>query len=202
VSEAVRSFVAVDPPEEVREAVGRFLAQAAGLRGVKWVGPGQMHFTLAFLGGVDTGRLPGVAAALDAALAARPAFRLALTGAGAFPSVERPRVLWVGAGEGAGELAALAGLVEQALEPLGFPAPDRPFAPHLTVGRVKERLRDPGPLRRLVDAARGRVIGEFLVPAVRLQRSDLFPSGPRYTILHETRLAGATRGASRQGSEQ
>jgi 2'-5' RNA ligase len=154
-----------------------------------------MHFTLKFLGDVETERLAPIAAAIDAGCAGIAPFAVELTSAGVFPSPARPRTLWLGAGSGGAGLARLAAAVEEALAPLGFPAEGRPFVPHVTIGRVKGPLPDPAALQRLVTAARGRAWGGFPVPAVHLERSDLFPSGPTYSILHETCLSGTPRAA-------
>ncbi len=199
----VRCFVAVGLTDEVREAVGGFLArEGGGIREVRWVRAEQLHLTLKFLGEVAGERIAGLAAALDAGLGARPPFTVELRGAEAFPSARRPRVVWIGCAEGGERLGELAAGVEKALAPLGFPPEQRPFAAHLTVGRVRVPPRDPAPLLRLLARAEEAAFGSFPVPAVALVRSDLFPSGPRYTILHETRLAGAPDGAPRQGSER
>ncbi len=192
MSEPLRCFIAIALPAALRELIAGFFArEGRRLGGVRWVGAQNLHLTLKFLGAVAPEGLPAIEAAVDAAAAARQAFTLSLRGAGAFPSVERPRVIWVGAGAGASEVAALAGSLERALEPLGFPTEARAFAPHLTVARVKAPPHDRGALPRLLAAARDREWGETLVPGVQLLRSELFPAGPIYSILHEARLPAA-----------
>jgi 2'-5' RNA ligase len=192
VNGTLRCFVAIALPAAVRESVAaHFAREGRGIAGVRWTGAPGLHLTLKFLGGVEAGRLPAVFAAVDAAADAHAAFSLQLRGAGAFPSPERPRVVWVGAGAGAAEASALAGTLEGALAPLGFAPEARPFAPHLTVGRVKAPPRDRGALPRLIAAVRDRDWGEFLVPAAQVLRSELFPAGPIYSILHEARLRAA-----------
>jgi 2'-5' RNA ligase len=186
--------VSVELPDALREAVAaHFASEGRRIAGVRWVAPCNLHLTLKFLGDVAEGRLPELRTALMAAAAGASPFTLALHGAGAFPSPERPRVIWVGAGAGSAELTALALSVEAALTPLGFAPEDRPFSPHLTVGRVSYRPPDPAPLRRLIDSARGREWGEWLVPAVHLMRSELFPKGPIYSILQTTPLPATPR---------
>lgn len=196
--ETCRCFIAVALPASLREAIREFLLRRApAVGGVKWVGAEHLHLTLKFLGEVGRERIPAVAGALDAALAGFAPFPTRLHAAGAFPSPARPRVVWIGVAAGAAELAALAAAVETALSPLGFPPEDRPFAAHLTVGRVKAPPRDPAALPALIDAVRDRTWGEFVVPEVHLMRSELFPEGPRYSILHTTSLPGAPRPAER-----
>jgi 2'-5' RNA ligase len=186
--------VALVLPSELREPVAAFFArEGRKVPGVRWVAAANLHLTLQFLGEVDAGHLSAVAQALDAAVSGHGAFRFALRGAGVFPAPERPRVLWVGAGAGAAEASALAASVAAALAPVGFAPEARPFVPHLTVGRVKFPPRDRGPLLRLLEAVRDRDWGECLVPAAHLLRSELFPAGPIYSILHEARLPANPR---------
>jgi 2'-5' RNA ligase len=192
MNERLRCFVAVALPAPLREAVGELLrSPAARLPGVAWVRPELLHLTLKFLGDVDADLVPAAAAALAPPLARCSPFTLRLQGAGAFPSPRRPRVIWIGVARGAAELAAVAAAVEGALAPLGFPPEGRPFAAHLTIGRVKAPPRDPAALPAFLGEVDGRFRGELLVPAVHLVRSELFPAGPRYSILRSVSL-GAT----------
>ena len=153
---------------------------------VAWVGRDDVHLTLKFLGGVEAGRLDAVTGALAGAVAGRPAFDLAVSGLGAFPSPARPRVLWAGVGEGAGAAGALAGLIDEALAPLGFPRETRPFSAHVTLGRVRTPRTD----RRLAEAlAAGGPVGRQRLGHVSLMRSELSPRGARYTELAALPLA-------------
>jgi 2'-5' RNA ligase len=153
---------------------------------VAWVGRDNLHLTLKFLGGVDAARLDAVTAALQDALAARPAFRLTLGGLGAFPSATRPRVLWAGVGEGAGAAVELADRVDGALVPLGFAREMRAFSAHVTLGRVRVPRSD----RRLAEAlASGGAFGGQRVAHASLMRSELSPRGARHTELAPLPLA-------------
>lgn len=194
MSGGLRCFVALELPEALRESIAaHFAREGRGVAGVAWTVSGNLHLTLKFLGAVATDLLPAVERAIAAALVDREPFTLALRGAGAFPSEQRPRVIWVGAGAGAATAAALADSLEKSLEPLGFAPEPRAFTPHLTVGRVKAPVRDSAALPRLVAAVRDRAWGEWVVPAVHLVRSELFPAGSIYSILHATRLPGRPR---------
>jgi 2'-5' RNA ligase len=191
MEDEMRCFVAVDFPGEIREKVGKFtssLSLGAVGRVVRWTRPENIHLTLKFLGNVDRETLPELSAALAAALAGHAPFGLTVKGAGVFPPRGRPRIVWV---DLAGETAALAAIqaaVESALEPLGFPREKRPFTPHLTVGRVRDPRRS-GSLGPEIAAAAEREWGQCVVDRVHLMRSELFPTGPRYSILRSVRLA-------------
>lgn len=191
---SVRCFVALALPGALREAITGFFAhEGRGIAGARWTDAERLHVTLRFLGDVAADRLPGVRAAIGAAAAGHAPFRLEVRGAGAFPSAQRPRIVWVGVGAGAAEVSALAASLEQALEPLGFAPEARAFSPHLTVGRLREPPRDRFAVPRLIGAAADRVWGETLVPAVHLMRSELFPAGPIYSILATTPLPDNAR---------
>jgi 2'-5' RNA ligase len=130
------------------------------------VRPEGVHVTLRFLGEVAERRLPELSAAWRAAAAAGRPAELTATGLGTFPPRGRPRVLWVGLHDGSGgNLAALAGLLEQAAREAGFPPEERPFAPHLTLARAGagEAPRRP--------AAEIGALGSFHAAEVTLYRS-------------------------------
>lgn len=109
------------------------------LHRLHWTPPGNWHLTLRFLGDVPAPRCNEVANALRT-ISFAP-LQLAVGAAGAFPARGAPRVLWLGLAQGAPECTALATAVNAALAPLGFAPEDRPFAPHLTMARVREARR-------------------------------------------------------------
>jgi len=190
MSEAVRCFVAVNLPALLREEIGEFFNRLRGsVRGVRWIAAANLHLTLKFLGDVESGQVSRVANAIAGALEGRSPVKVVLSGAGVFPPRGRPRVVWLDLSAGAEGITSLQGAVERSLEPLGFSPERRPFSPHLTVGRVKS-LRDAAPLLSAVDVAGEREWGGFTASSVDLVRSELFPTGARYSILREVRLKG------------
>ena len=96
-------------------------------------------------------------------------------------------MLWIDLSGGIDGMTALQGAVEKSLALLGFPPERRAYTPHLTVGRIRN-LRNPSELESAVASASGREWGGFEVERVHLMRSELFPTGPSYSILHEVRL--------------
>jgi 2'-5' RNA ligase len=155
---------------------------------VAWTAVDNLHITLKFLGGVEDTRLPDVTAALAQAVSV-PAFDVPVRGLGAFPTPSRPRVLWAGTAA-APAFGALAAAVDRALGSVGFPAEDRSFTPHVTLGRVRDGRRDPG-LAGALAAAAAEPFGVLRVARVSLMRSDLSPRGARYTELDGWSLPGA-----------
>src|SRR5437867_2382035 len=125
----VRCFIAVDLAPDVHAAVLRTqaaLRRAAAPADVRWAGGDQVHLTLKFLGAVPDAQVPAVSAALDVVASEADPIDLAAGGLGGFPTLKRPRVLWVGITAGIAEIAALAGAIERAMATLGFPPENRP----------------------------------------------------------------------------
>ena len=185
----MRLFLAVFPSVEVqRVASGLIEALRRPGDGVTWVKPGNLHYTLRFLGEVedqDAGR--AAEAAAQAATGAR-AFPAILGGLGAFPNAARARVLWAGLSEGEEDLVALARALDRALAGRGFGTADKPFSAHLTLGRVREPRRDwTATLARPRPAAPP---ARFTVDRICLVESWLSSEGSVYSVRYEARLAG------------
>jgi 2'-5' RNA ligase len=177
--------VAVDLPEEVREALGRLQAdlRAGNLGDLRWARPEGIHLTLKFLGETPADRVPEIREALRAPAAGAAPLRLALGEIGTFGG-RRPRVLWQDLTGDVGPLAALRQAVEESLVALGFAAEEREFSPHLTLARVRQPP-PPGAGERIA-AALAEVEpprGEFEVTEFALIRSILAPQGAVYQRL-------------------
>ena len=113
------------------------LRDAAGAP--RWTAPGRGHLTLLFLGRVPVDRVPLLIAAAGEAVAAAPPMRLRLVGAGRFGPVRRPQVFWAGLDGDVHPLVDLAHRLALAARALDLPVEDRPFRPHLTLGRWPPR---------------------------------------------------------------
>ena len=180
----MRLFVAVDVPDAIKEAVERDVVRPLRdeVPGARWSRPEGRHLTLKFLGEVADERITGVGEALAEAASRHTGFDAAFAELGGFPNLRRPRVLWIGIGEGADALGALASDVEERLRPLGFPGEDRPFRGHLTLARF--------PTQRIVEAIPAVAVpgAAFRVDELILFRSQLHPKGARYTVLERFAL--------------
>jgi 2'-5' RNA ligase len=191
-----RAFVAVELPEALSARCGSLIEKLRGEGGkVSWVKSGNLHLTLKFLGNATPSQAERLLESLAHKLAKGAPFDVELRGLGVFPSLRRPRVIWVGVGDGAPALCALAQKVEGAAAKAGFPRESRSFSPHLTLGRVKMRSdagdrADPGgaPLGRLLAREDPGSLGRFSVPEVVLFKSRLDPGGAIHTPVHRVRL--------------
>ena len=137
-----------------------------------------MHFTLLFLGEITEETAASVKKAL--ATISFKKFEVAFTHVGAFPNPRSPRVIWIGVDEQSSkQLVELAVQVEKKLEPLGF-KPDKPFKPHLTIFRVKNRIDD---ISSIIEKFKKVDLGKYTMTELKLKQSVLTPSGPVYSDL-------------------
>jgi 2'-5' RNA ligase len=178
--DTVRCFVAVflDPSLHRQIATIQKRLSHSGAD-IKWVEPCNLHFTLQFLGDVETARIPSIADALRECVTDSHGFELQLNSVGAFPHLQNPRVLWVGIGAGKGRLINLMSMVGEAMKMEGFPRDKKGFSPHLTIGRVRS-LRN---LKALLEKLNSNinVEGKMQVASIQFTASELTTRGPIYT---------------------
>ncbi len=183
-----RTFVSIElSPENRRLAADlqeRLRASGARLR---WVRPANLHFTLRFLGELPTAQVGRVAVATREAVKTVAPFMVTIGDLGAFPSFERPQVVWVASKQGAEALERLAASLNAALARERFPADPRHFRPHLTLGRSKDD-RQWGDLVRALEQHRHTVLGSQLVEVVTIMESRLTPDAPIYTPWEQVHL--------------
>lgn len=187
----IRSFVAIDTSIQVKGELAHLVSRLQVETGfpVKWVKPEQMHITLAFLGEVTREFIQSAESALREAIVDVPSFSCRLLGLGAFPVPARARVIWVGVETGAAKLIALQKKVVRALQAVGYIPENRPFKPHLTLGRIRVPA-DAGFITAI-----SFVSSQWPVSEVTIYRSELLPDGPVYTPivrlpLHPPTVAG------------
>ena len=183
----LRLFVSVELPEHVRGALSTSIERLRSSLGgaYRWVRPEAVHLTLRFLGGVEPERVAELAAALEAAVGPLAAFELRLDGTGVFPNARAPSVVWAGLGGESAALVRLVAAVGTATAGVGEPAESRPYVPHLTLGRVRDRL-GASAIEALAEALRGltyEATAPFRVDGVSLMRSEIGPAAARYTRL-------------------
>jgi len=183
--ERLRLFVAARVPaehlEEVEDALGGF---KQGLQGARWADLPNQHVTLKFLGSTFSDRLKAVAEVCTLVAGTHVASQASLTDLGAFPSLKRARVLWVGLNDPGELLRRLADDLADSFEPLGYAAEKRPYSPHLTLARFKVPARLEGLLPVLPR------LEPFPIDRIELMRSRLGRGGARYEVLQSFPLVG------------
>jgi RNA 2',3'-cyclic 3'-phosphodiesterase len=194
--QTVRAFVAVEMPPEIRELLAEkqdelkgHMGRAAGA--VRWVRPEGVHLTLQFLGDVPVGLVPRMSQALDEARNGVRPLKLVVSRVSAFPGIVKPRVIWIALEGDIAGLHTLEAAVSTQLQPLGF-APDKPFKPHVTLGRVRENVRPDELLAisQALVAQENKPIHRvnFTVNRVQLMESHLQRGGSVYTELAAVEL--------------
>jgi 2'-5' RNA ligase len=190
--EEIRAFVAIDLPDDVRQALVKARADIAERfprDAVRWVKPQNIHLTLRFLGNMAQERLPVFTAGMDELAGKCQAFDLQLAGVGCFPNARRPRVLWIGIDGAKDRLMSVQANVEDLVVSSGWKRESRRFHPHLTLGRVKDS-------RKVAESSIqwGRIIQRGLIPvgAIHLIESTLTPDGAIYTVRHTSQLGSGS----------
>jgi 2'-5' RNA ligase len=184
----MRLFIALNLPKKERERIYR---AARPLRDeempVRWLEPGHFHVTLKFLGEVRRERLTAVVDAVARVAVSTPPFTTTLSGFGAFPTIRRPRVVWLGVGANP-ELRCLKQDLEWTLGEVGFEPETRAFHPHVTLGRASDR-NGAGAFRGLDDMmADMEFKGDVKVHTLDLMRSQVSKEGSTYSVLSSARL--------------
>jgi 2'-5' RNA ligase len=186
----LRTFIAVDIGKPIRDravALQEKLAQASGA--VKWVEPENLHVTLLFLGEVEDREVPTICRVVAEQTQLHPSFPMSIERAGCFPNARRPRIFWIGVGQGTQELCALHDALEPPLLDLGcYRREERKYTPHITLGRVKSE-RPADQLAAALAKQAGWQGGQVVVREILVMSSELTPQGPIYTILSREKLA-------------
>ena len=179
VAAEIGGELAVRAVELIRELKPRVDEIAPDAR-VTWLTVEQLHVTIRFIGEVNDERAAATVDAMQPAIGVAP-FDLTLGGTGVFPERGRPRVVWAGIERGSAELMAIERDVSARLARLGIKPEDKPYSPHLTLGRVREArgLRS----ARLLDGFERRRLGTVHVDAVTLFQSRPGTGGSQYTPL-------------------
>ena len=179
----MRLFLALNLPPDVRAACWAAAepVRAALPAGVAWVREESLHVTLRFLGEQPAELPERLAAALADAVSAAEPPSIALTALGGFPTMRRPRVLWLGGPPNSG-VTRLYHQVERACATLGFEPEQRAFRPHVTIGRVRQgTVVDAAALDRA--AGEVQLAASFVAGTVDVMESELTSAGARYRVL-------------------
>lgn len=191
----LRAFIAIELTATTQAAIEKQIArlrQSLGNDLIRWISPQNIHITLKFLGDIDSAHVDFLKQMLLRDLDSQTGFEVQIGGLGSFPTSKRPRVLWIGIHAPA-SLASIQRMVESGTSRLGYEKEERPFSPHLTIGRVKQNLpaADLQKIRLALESLQLGNIPATRVDSVHLFRSDLKPTGSVYTKLFTAKLKTA-----------
>ena len=189
---SLRLFVAVSLSDEMKERLNTIVQKASTTpSGVKWVRPPHFHLTLAFLGNQEEGLLSSLFNLFQSAAKGIPIFRLKFGGLGGFPTLNRPKVLFVPVQDGQEPLKSLAGQIIKNLRQGKVHFDEKEFHGHVTIGRVKTSQG----LSETIEMLRANLppdLGTIDVDRFLLFKSQLTSEGPIYQALKEFPLAGVS----------
>ncbi len=190
----MRTFIAVELPESVRERLGQLQERLKGTEDrIRWVNPSLIHLTMKFLGEVKEKNLEKVIQIARNAAGRFSVLKVKIGKMGAFPSFSSPRVIWVGIEEGKDKLETLAAELEEKLGQEGFSRSSRKWTSHLTLARVKV-LKARERLKALLLQYCKEVEGiEVKVKSLSVIKSELTPRGSIYTVLKRIPLQSVNR---------
>jgi 2'-5' RNA ligase len=187
----LRTFIAIEIPTEMQQNIHK---ETANIRRsldalIRWVSVENMHLTLKFFGDVSPSSLEFLIQMLRNEADTVSCFNIHLTGLGAFPSLKRPRVIYIGI-QAPPALDTLQRGIESASRRLGYEAEERSFSAHLTLGRVKQNISatDQQKIRHAIEGTQVDLPGTARVDSVHLYKSELKPSGSVYTRLYSAPL--------------
>jgi len=187
----LRAFIAVEIPIVIRQAVCDAASDLQTEVGalVRWVPMENMHLTLKFIGDISPSNVDMLSQMLRAEADLFNCFELHLSGLGSYPSLKRPRVIYIGI-QAPAALEALHRGIESASRRLGYESEERGFSPHLTIGRVKQNVTatEQQTIRRALEETKIDSLGTARVDSVHLYKSDLKPTGSVYTRLFSAPL--------------
>lgn len=185
-----RLFIGIFPAPEIQSKISDYVERLdESLKAVRWSQPANLHYTLRFLGSVPPSDQLKVTHALVRVAGMTAPFHFEIRELGAFPKWENAKVIWLGGGAGSNTLVALSRALDRALSEEGLGPRDKPFTPHLTLGR----LGDPRGTKfspETVEAFPKAPVWRLPVTELCLVRSILGQGSPRYEILRRAPLAG------------
>jgi 2'-5' RNA ligase len=192
----LRAFIAIEFSGGLQKEISQvseLLQKKAGKTGVRWVVPENIHLTLKFLGDVSPSAVAVIQDTIVAEASLHSTFSIKIGGIGAFPNQNRPRIIWLGV-DAPPALESLQRGVESVAAKLGYTPEERPFSPHLTLGRVRENASasELAMLTSTLKEIKVETLGIMAVEEIQLFNSDLHPGGSVYTRLFSAPLKKIT----------
>ena len=183
----MRLFIAVKFSNPIKDSLLNTMTQLKMLKAdVSWVEEKNLHLTLKFLGETDKSRIKGIVPLLDELASEIKPFQISLGKLGAFPDAEHPKTLWAGLNTGKLETIELCKKLDETLIRAAFKREEKPFNPHITLGRCK----GVSSLSKLTEALKNTVLPLLSQPVTEfyLVKSELLPEGAVYKDLQTFRL--------------
>jgi len=185
---AIRLFIAIEIEKRIKERILDFLNHLKKAdAGVRWVDSENIHVTLKFLGNIDAIMLPALIKYIDNVMSCFSPFKIQIGNVGAFPTVKKPRILFVGVGDKENNLLKIFEQLEKGIEEYGIKRETKNYVGHITIGRTKSQKN----LRKIMDTLQSdsdHFFGQEKVHHISLIQSELTPDGPIYATIKKFQL--------------
>ncbi len=187
----IRSFLALDPPEEILREIGRSRDACRKLiqGDIRWVRPEGIHLTLKFFGDIFAADVANIATVAEKAAARDRPFSSGDRRRGCLPRSAPSPCPLARDGRRCGKAARLSKEAGSGAPGDRFPREERPFRPHLTLARIKTSKGLIG-LVRALEKGEEYTAGRFIASGLSLMQSELTPRGAIYTRLKWFPFAG------------
>ena len=188
---AIRSFLAFELPHEIRSGISDVSIdlRKSGLN-VKWVNVDNIHLTILFLGNIEEDDIHPMEDSIGKICDKYSSFDISLEGIGLFPDIRKPRVIWLGLGGNIDRMGNFRDDLQGILSPFGIKKENRAFKPHITLGRFRNPTGKNGELGKYLTRYRSISSPVYTVNELFLFKSELKPSGARYTRINSWMLTG------------
>ena len=182
----MRAFLAIEISHDVKQYLKTIAkAMAMNIDGVKWVKEADQHLTLKFFGEIEEEKVSMIKESMLHIERSHALFIATIKGIDGFPDRRRARVIVITLENGVDNIKNIYNDIEESISTLGIERENRPFTPHITLGRRKV----PGPIPDKALANIEKM--SFNVDSVVLFKSTLRPEGAIYTPVWEIKLRGS-----------
>ncbi|WP_445666524.1 RNA 2',3'-cyclic phosphodiesterase [Fodinibius sp. AD559] len=171
----MRLFIAIPLPKGVKQ---KLVGLQQPIDGLRWQSQEQMHLTLKFVGEVNKATAAELREELDKI--DHPEFSMTIAGIGCFPEGKPPKVVWAGIKENM-ILEELHQKVEDRCEKMGIAPENRPYKPHVTIGRTKSTPKRA--VTSFINQHKTFALPDIPVDEFVLFESKLYPDGARHQRL-------------------
>lgn len=188
----IRAFIAIDLSQEIQQRLDDVLknykSQLINIP-IRWMAVSNIHLTLKFLGDVSLTNLQILTKMIQSEVSSHRQFEISVGGSGAFPNTRQPRVVWVGV-EAPQDLIAVQNGIDSSTAYLGYAREERPFSPHLTLGRISRNAtsQEVKIISQALEKIKVGFLGATYVEKIHLYRSDLQPTGAVYSKIYSASL--------------
>lgn len=184
----IRLFIALHIQQSIREYFAEIIKDFRTKGGkIKWVEPENMHLTLKFLGNTEASLVDNIKTQLNKVSTNFTQLNSNLSNLGGFPSLKKPKVIWVDLERNRDQIIEMAKSIDTSLSEIGFTSDSKPFKPHLTLGRIKKEVE----LEQLTDYLSGYRLEkkDIIFDSLSLTKSTLTNDGPIYKSLHTIKFS-------------